>query len=362
MSHSSQAEANGLGFLLSFAGPALLMVSAVLGRASGWPNAFASLPLAVAFAVVPLLSAAGINWAEPPPIQPRSNVSRLYYRLLPVGAVPAQLVSLAFALDFWTDRSLDTLGRIAWLLSTGTMTTLFAVTVAHELIHRRNVIARALGGILLSTACFGVFKIVHLRIHHRFVCTDRDFASARRGDSLYGFWLRGLVGYPREALRCERVRLHPSKRPLWNSELVVWYAISLLLITAAVIVWGWIGGMFFLLQSLVAILMLDWTNYVQHYGLRRRADADGRLEPVRPDHAWSIQCRISNLALLNLLRHGDHHARPLEPYHRLVYTAEPTYPYPLGFMMLLALATPLFRRVVHPLLDQLTVVAEPSRG
>jgi alkane 1-monooxygenase len=345
MSRSSQVEANGLGFLLSFAGPALLMVSATLGRASGQPDTFAFLPLAVAFGVVPLLSIVGMNWAEPPPIQPRSDVSRLYYRWLPAGAVPAQLIALAFALDFWTCRSLDTIGRVAWLLSTGTITTLFAVTVAHELIHRRSVMARALGGILLSTAC-----------------TDRDFSSARRGDSLYGFWLRGLVGYPREALRCERSRLRSTQRSLWNSELVVWYAISLLLMTAAVVVRGWTGGMFFLLQSLIAILTLDWTNYVQHYGLRRKAGANGRYEPVRPDHAWSIQCRISNLALLNLLRHGDHHTRPLEPYHRLVYTSEPTYPYPLGFVMLLALATPLFRRVVDPLLDRLTVDAEPSRA
>jgi alkane 1-monooxygenase len=71
-----------------------------------------------------------------------------------------------------------------------------------------------------------------------------------------------------------------------------------------------------------------------------------------------MQCRISNLALLNLLRHGDHHANPLVPYHELSHAPAPIYPYPFGFMMLLALATPLFRRVVHPLLDRLPTAAE----
>jgi alkane 1-monooxygenase len=345
---TNQADGNDLGYLLSFAGPGLLAISAVLGRVSGHQDICAFLPLVVAFVLVPLASACGVNWAEPPPAQPTSPVAHSYYRLLPIGAVPAQLAALAVAVAYWTDPALDVPGHIAWLLSTGIFTALFAVTVAHELIHHRSRIDRVLGGLLLSTACFGTFKIVHLRVHHRFVGTDRDFGSARRGDSIYRFWLRSLVGSPREALRCECQRYG---RSLWRSELVAWYSLSTLWFALAVTLWGWSAGAFFLLQSLVAIVSLDWTNYVQHYGLRRRLGTDGRYEPVRPEHAWSMQCRISNLALLNLLRHGDHHARPLEPYHRLAHTTVPTYPYPFGFMMLLALVTPLFRRVVDPLLD-----------
>ncbi len=247
------------------------------------------------------------------------------------------------------------MGRLGWVLSVGLFSALFAIPVAHELIHRPGIVEPTLGGVLLSTACLGSFKIVHVRLHHRYVGTDHDFASARRGESLYMFSLRALAGNPREALRLERTRLARLNRSLWHSELVVWYGLSVAWLVLATMFFGWASGVFFLLQSLVASFVLDWTNYLQHYGSRRRADARGRYEPVRPHHAWAIDCRISNFALFNLLRHGDHHARPLEPYHGLSHTGVPSYPYPFGFMMLLALATPLFRRVVHPLLDRYAI-------
>jgi alkane 1-monooxygenase len=352
------AAPGGWGYLLSLAPPAVIALCAV-----GGSDAAAMLPLLIAFAVIPLLSMIGVNWEEPAPLHPRTPLARLYYRAVPLAAVPAHLAALAFAAHCWSDPALPLVGRIVWPLSVGVFAALSAITTGHELIHHRGAPDRAFGGVLLSTACFGTFKIVHVRVHHRYVATPLDFSSAARGDSLYGFWLRCLAGNPREALRCERARLRGQRRPLWQSELVVWYGLSALWLGIAVAAWGWMGGAFFLLQSLIAILTLDWTNYVQHYGLRRRADAAGRFEPVRAHHAWSMQCRLSNLALLNLLRHGDHHANPLLPYHALAQAPAPAYPYPFGFMMLLALVPPLFRRVVHPLLDQLpTASGAPERA
>ncbi len=315
----------------------------------------AFLPLAVAFLIAPMLSLLFDTDARRQPTQPTSRAGQWYLRWLPVAAVPAQFTAVGFAVAHWNDPGLGFVGSAGWLLSTGLFSALFAVTVAHELIHRRGPFDQALGGLLLSTACLGAFKIVHVRLHHRYVGTDRDFASARRGNSLYAYWLRALAGNPREALRLERLRLSRTDHSIWRSELVIWYGFSALWLVLAAAVWGWSCGAFFLLQSLVAALVLDWTNYIQHYGLRRRADVNGRYEPVRPHHAWTIDCRISNLALFNLLRHGDHHARPLEPYHSLTYTPAPSYPYPFAFMMLLALVTPLFRRTVHPYLDRLAI-------
>jgi alkane 1-monooxygenase len=344
-----QGRAGGAGFLLCFAIPGLLILSAFLGSLSD-AALFAGVPLLVAFLVVPLLTMAGVSGSE---ALPRASAGARFYRLLPLGALPAQFVSLAVATEFWVCGGLGPVGAVVWTLSTGLTGALFGITVAHELIHRRAAFDRACGGVLLSTVCFGAFKVVHLRVHHRFVGTPRDFASAQRGDSIYRFWLRCLVASPREALLHESLRLSRLHRPMWQSELAQWYGLSVLWLVLSIVDWGWSGGMFFLLQSLVAILSLEWTNYVQHYGLRRVADVSGHFEAVRPHHAWSIQCHICNLALLNLLRHGDHHARPQEPYHDLRTTPVPAYPYPFGFMMLLALVTPVFRRVVDPVLDRL---------
>ena len=349
----------GFGHVVMFLMPAILVICALIGsaarEAADW-LAFA--PFGIAFVIVPLLKIFGINWREPGPTRPRTPGARLYYRILPLAAVPAQLATLAVATAFWSGSSLHLAGRIGCLLSVGTVGALFAITVAHELIHHRDRLDRAAGGLLLSTTCFGSFKIVHLPVHHRFVGTVLDFAWARRGDSIYRFWLRCLHGHPREALRCERKRQRRRGISWWRSELLAWYGLSAGWLALSWLIWGWRGGLFFGLQSAVAILTLEWTSYVQHYGLQRQVDAGGRYEPVRPDHAWSMQCRITNLGLLNLLRHGDHHTRPTVPYYALTHTEVPTYPYALGFMMLLALFPPLFRRVVHPLLDRVAAEAE----
>ena len=356
---AEQPKAGGPGHALMFMVPAILVACALLGaavdRAADW---FAFLPLGIAFAIVPLLTMSGINWDEPGPTLPRTPAARLFYQFLPLVTVPAQFATLSLATAFWSASSLDLAGRVGWVLSIGIFSALFAITVAHELIHCRNPFDRAVGGLLLSTACFGFFKVVHLRVHHRFVGTALDFSSAQRGDSLYQFWLRCLYGNPRAALRWEHERQRRLGIPWWRSELLAWYGLSVGWLTLSWLIWSWMGALFFLLQSAVAILTLDWTNYVQHYGLRRGVDATGHYEPVRARHAWSMQCRITNLALLNLLRHGDHHTHPTVPYHALTHTAAPAYPYPFGFMMLLALLPPLFRRVVHPLLDRVAAEAE----
>ena len=342
----------GLGYVVMFMMPAILLTCALLSSVAGVADWLAFMPLGIAFAIVPLLKIFGINWNEPGPARPHSLLARLYYRVLPLAAVPAQIVTLCIATHFWSGSPLHLVGRIGWLLSTGTFGALFAITVAHELIHYRSRLDRVVGGILLSTTCFGSFKIVHLRVHHRFVGTALDFSSARRGDLIYRFWLRCLYGNLREALRCERERQRRLGLSWWRSELLAWYGLSVGWLALCWLVWSWLGALFFLLQSVVAILTLDLSNYVQHYGLRRQVDARGRYEPVRPDHAWSMQCRITNLALLNLQRHGDHHTHPIVPYYALTHTTVPAYPCSLGFMMMLALFPPLFRYVVHPLLDR----------
>jgi alkane 1-monooxygenase len=341
--------------------PAILIACALLGAAAEEAaNWLAVVPLGIAFAIVPLLTMSGVNWDEPSPTRPRTSGARLYYRYLPLAAAPAQLATLAIATAFWSAPSLHHAGRVGWLLSIGIFSALFAITVAHELIHHRDRVDRIVGGLMLSTTCFGFFKIVHLQVHHRSVGTALDFSSAPRGDSIYRFWLRCLYGNPRAALRWERERQRRLGISWWHSELLAWYGLSAGWLALTWLIWSWMGALFFLLQSAVAILTLDWTNYVQHYGLRRRVDAQGRFEPVRARHAWSMQCRITNLALLNLLRHGDHHAHPTAPYYALTHTAAPAYPYPFGIMMLLALFPPLFRHVVHPLLDRIASEAEGS--
>jgi len=352
---------NGIGYLLAFAIPGIIVASVVLGRRPGWADYMAFALIIIAFCVVPTVSVLKLVPDRPPCRRFKKHIAGRYVHLLPIIAFPIQILVLAIGVAHSINPGMGPLGTIGWLLSVGLFSALFGITASHELIHRRSKFARVLGGILLSTACFGCFKVVHIRLHHRYVGTDHDFASAQRGDSIYAFWLRALIGNPREAVRLERDRLQRLNRSLWRSELVTWYGLSTLWFTLSVSFLGWRSGVFFLLQGLVAILCLEWTNYIQHYGLTRRRETTGRYEPVRLQNAWTIDCRVSNFALFNLLRHSDHHVRPQEPYYNLQRTATPRYPYPFGFIMLLALVTPLFRYVVHPLLDEVAATQnEPA--
>lgn len=343
-----------LSFLFVYAIPAVFLVSVWLGRTTGYANLCSWLPLLLAYGLVPLLQAL---WPRPLPLLPEevgnNPAWQLYHRLLLWLSVPAQLAMLYVATAHWQAAALHGWGYAGHLLTTGIFSGMLAINLSHELIHHRQSLERCLGGVLLSTVGFGTFKIVHRQIHHRYVGTPLDFATARRGQSIYSFWRQCLVGNVSAALRCERQRCARTGKPLWRSELLLWYGLSGMWLALALTLWGWMGGVFFLAQSLLAIMKLDCINYLQHYGLTRRLDNTGRFEPVQEHHAWSQGFYLHDLFLLNLLRHGDHHAHPQRPYQLLrTYEDTPHYPYNYALMILLSFVPSVFRHVVHPILDR----------
>jgi alkane 1-monooxygenase len=345
---------SSLGYLLAYAIPAIPILSAWLGEVTSRPNWFAFATLAIAYPLVGLL-----QYIWPYPAKDRFDVAAipkrtpLYFRLLLWGGVPAQLAMLAVMTHYWCSSSLNSWGSVGYLLSAGVMSGIFAITLGHELIHRQQQPEQFLGGLLLSTVCFGTFKVVHLQIHHCHVATPLDFATAQKGQSIYSFWWQSVVGNSYGALCCERERLTKAGKSFWESELLIWYGFTLLWVSLTVWLWGWMGGLFFVLQSAIAILKLDWTNYLQHYGLARTVDASGRYEPVGAQHAWSQALFLHDLALLNLFRHGEHHAAPNCPYPYLrSKNRSPVYPYQHVTMFFLSLIPSLFQNVVHPCLEQ----------
>jgi alkane 1-monooxygenase len=93
------------------------------------------------------------------------------------------------------------------------------------------------------------------------------------------------------------------------------------------------------------------SDYVQHYGLLRKRRADGRLEPVSAAHSWNAPHWFSAAMMLNAPRHSDHHAHPSRPYPalRLPQACDaPMLPWPLPFACLIALAPPLWKRLMRP--------------
>ena len=115
------------------------------------------------------------------------------------------------------------------------------------------------------------------------------------------------------------------------------------------VLFGWIGLLFFIAQSLVAIGVLETVNYLEHYGLKRRKLDNGRYERTTHQHSWNSNHLLSNLISFQLQRHSDHHANPQRRYQVLRHFDDsPQLPAGYSAMIVLAMIPPLWMRVMNP--------------
>ncbi len=237
-----------------------------------------------------------------------------------------------------------------WLgVSVGFITGGFGITIAHELGHRPGRCDRFVSQLLLVTVCYGHFHVEHNRGHHARVGTPNDPASARLGESFYAFYLRTVIGSFAHAWRLEAMRLEAKGQSAWSpaNRNVVYIVAELALCAIAWGVAGPEGVLFFLFQSLVAFTLLELVNYVEHYGLTRKRNADGRYEAVQPHHSWNSDTWFGNALLINLQRHSDHHADSSRPYEALrSIDSAPQLPTGYAGMILLAMLPPLWFRLM----------------
>ncbi len=213
---------------------------------------------------------------------------------------------------------------------------------AHELIHRTSRGLVALGKWVFISHLFGHHASAHRLVHHVHVATDRDPNSARPGESFYRFAPRAWWGSLREGWRAEAARARPVVRIFGE-----YLAGAALFAALAWAIAGAAGLAAWLALAAYATLQILLSDYVQHYGLRRRAGSDGRPEPVGDAHSWNAPHRFSALVMLNAPRHGDHHAHPARPYPALdLARGSPTLPYPLPVMGAIALWPRRWRRLM----------------
>jgi alkane 1-monooxygenase len=199
---------------------------------------------------------------------------------------------------------------------------------------------------------FGTFFAAHVKIHHLYVGTPKDCFTAKRGQSVYSFIIQNLVGNFKNSLAVDKESSASHGKTLLQSDILLPTVISVIMTIISYACWGISGLTFFLGQAIVAIMLLEWINYLQHYGIVRLQDSSGGIEPVREWHAWNEKSWLSQIYLLNLFRHADHHMNPNKPFYYLSDSSvAPAYPYPYTIMMALSLIPPLFYSVAHRILD-----------
>ncbi|MFC3558973.1 alkane 1-monooxygenase [Sphingomonas qilianensis] len=237
-------------------------------------------------------------------------------------------------------------------LSLGTLTGGIGIPAAHELIHSRNQRLRGVGLYLLAFVLYMHFRIEHIHGHHHAVATPDDPATAHRGEGLWRFVARSVPQQFASAWRIEqRLRTGPKGEVKRTNRLIAYVAIQVSLLLAVGLALGVSALLVLIGQAAMAILFLEATNYIEHYGLERLRTTRG-YEPVAPQHSWNTTSLLTNSLAFNLGLHADHHAHPQRGFLTLRHREEAPQ-LPAGYLAMLAVAAvpPLWRRIMHPRLD-----------
>jgi alkane 1-monooxygenase len=222
---------------------------------------------------------------------------------------------------------------------------------AHELIHRSDRRLFGLGMAVYISMLFGHHTSAHRLVHHRFVATPDDPNTASEGEGFYTFAARAwpgafVAGYEMEQHRRDKAGLDGLAA---LNPYVVYLGGAALALIVVMLLFGLDGLLAYLLLCAHAQLQLLLSDYVQHYGLLRREQPSGGLEPAGPQHSWDAPHAFSGLMMLNAPRHADHHAHPARPYPELSLnpvTETPHLPHSLPVMATIALIPPLWHRIM----------------
>jgi len=142
------------------------------------------------------------------------------------------------------------------------------------------------------------------------------------------------------------LKKHHPLSPLHNRIIIAW-------IVTGIIAWSYSKMFgpeclsFFFCQGLIASWIVDNTNYIEHYGLRRKEVAPGEYERVGWLHAWDTPDMLTNVMLFKIQRHPDHHTNAGRPYQILrTFKDAPTLPTGYAGCIVLSWFPPLWRYVM----------------
>lgn len=282
-----------------------------------------------------------------------SDGALFWHRFVTWAWVPTQLAMIfggvwAAAQGHLTEREAN------WLLvGVGIASGTVGINYAHELVHSKVKAERFLGEILLTSVCYGHFATEHVYNHHRYVGTPKDPVTSRYGELVYAFLVRAIWGTATSAWKIDAEHQRKRGNTAYGLKNPWWRHIAMSTGFAAIgyAIAGWYGVGMFLLQAVVAIIQLEAVNYVQHYGLTRKHLGGGKYEHTKPRHSWNSSHSMTNLLLINLQRHSDHHYKPDRRYPLLQTYGEeeaPQLPYGYPLMVMVALIPPLWFGMMNP--------------
>lgn len=250
-------------------------------------------------------------------------------------------------------QNVHPINLVTWIflvLNMGILLGVLGINVAHELGHRTHWFDKIIAQMLLLPCLYMHFTQEHNYWHHKYVATPLDPSTAKKNESIYAFWVRSIIGGYVNAVKLEKRRLSDFKMAFfsWNNKLLLQLAIEIFYLFAVWYFLGLITLISVLLAALIAILLLETINYIEHYGLMRKEIQTGHFEIVNPCHSWNSDHLLGRIFLYELTRHSHHHEKTTVKYQNLESMPQsPQLPFGYPASLLLSLIPPLWFNVMN---------------
>lgn len=226
----------------------------------------------------------------------------------------------------------------------------FSVSLAHDLMHSPVLVARGLATALLLLNGFFYLEADHIYIHHRFVGTPKDPASAKLGEPVYTYLARSIP--QRAAIIFGAGHTFP---PAKKKQIVGGNVLRLLTCLAVLTIAFFFNRQVFLwllLQFVFVTLIYEVITYIQHYGLRRMENKGTTAGPVALHHSWNCDYKLSAYLHFMMPVHSIHHLKE-EPELSRLNDAGPLYPKPFTHMVVSAFIPPYWFKLMNDRVQKL---------
>ena len=335
---------NVVGHFSAYLPSVLCILGTYLGGYWTW------LTFVVGWVVVPLfdilIGADSYNLSED---EEKAFAASVWFRFVTWFHLPIQIATVTFG-AYWVAAHDLSWGE--WLGTTFSIGTAqgFGIGCVHELIHRPQQYDFLNGVLSLCFSNYGHFWIEHLWGHHRNVASPLDPASSDVGDNVWYFVPRCIILSFFEAWGIEaKILKSKGKATLsLDNRIIQAYAVTWTIAATYAHFFGTAALPFFFAQGFIAAWIVDNTNYIEHYGLRRKEVSPGVYERVGWLHAWDTPELLTNSLLFKIQRHPDHHTNAGRPYQILrTFPQAPTLPTGYAGMIALSWFPPLFHYVMN---------------
>jgi alkane 1-monooxygenase len=334
------------GYLLIFAPPALLAVSM-------WVHmpllAFVGLIIVAPFcrAIFGDASDRQLEWTEG---------AAKALELLPMLAACAFFAALVYT-QWMLWRSPLRIGELVEIGFSLWATCVFTSCVAHELVHRKTPVSRALGRLFSGALGYPLLEHEH-RAHH----AETGLVAAAEwpavDESLWRFTARRSRRVLRTAWEGDTVAAARHGNRLAGGLPLALSA------TAATAAGFWLAaGLSGLMLYAIVVLAVAWAvqaiTYLQHWGLGDGSAADAGAGA----YGWEDRCQLQAWLTLSISYHQAHHHQAAAPYYRLQpRIGSPRQPGGYVVLLFASMVPPLWRALMLPALQQWRDAPEAQRS